>query len=389
MSKKEILVIDDEPNLRRVLQAALEKAGYAVRTADDGDHALRLLGERPVDLVLTDATMPGMDGLTLVREIGARWPGTGIVMMTAFGTIPMAVQAIRSGALEFVTKPFDLEVLKRTLEGVLRQSKPSPRSATTEASLFIAESPAMREVEELVRQVADARATVMIGGESGVGKEVVARALHRLGSRAAGSFVPVSCAAIPETLLEAELFGHEKGAFTGATSARAGRFEAADGGTLFLDEVGEIPLGVQSKLLRAVQEREIERLGANRSTKVDLRLVTATHRDLDAAVASGAFRLDLLYRLRVVEIDIPPLRDRPEDLLPLARMFLARSAAREGRSTLEIGPEAERALRSHPWPGNVRELENAMERAIVLTPASETELTTRQLPTWARLRIAA
>ena len=389
MSKKELLVVDDEPNLRRVLQAALEKAGYVVRTADDGEHALRLLEERPVDLVLTDATMPGMDGLALVQEIGKRWPATGTVMMTAFGTIPMAIQAIRCGALEFVTKPFDLEVLKRTIDGALRQCKPSKPAAPEAGGLFIAESPAMREVENLVRQVADARATVMIGGESGVGKEVVARALHRLGSRAAESFVPVSCAAIPETLLEAELFGHEKGAFTGATSAREGRFEAADRGTLFLDEVGEIPLSVQSKLLRAVQEREIERLGANRSTKVDIRLVTATHRDLDSAVACGTFRLDLLYRLRVVEINIPPLRERPEDLLPLARMFLARSAAREGRPTLEILSDGEQALRSHSWPGNVRELENAMERAIVLAAPSETELMPQRLPTWGRLRLAA
>lgn len=380
--------MDDEPNLRRVLQAALEKAGYAVRTAEDATQALRRLEERPADLVLTDATMPGMDGLGLVREVHRRWPETAIVMMTAFGTIPMAVQAIREGASEFVTKPFDLEALKRTLDATLRgksTSKPRPGGE----SPFIAESSAMREVEALVRQVADSRATVMIGGESGVGKEVVARALHRLGSRAEKAFVPVSCAAIPETLLEAELFGHEKGAFTGAVGARTGRFEAADGGTLFLDEVGEIPLSVQAKLLRAVQEREIERLGANRATKVDLRLVTATHRDLDAAVADGTFRLDLMYRLRVVEIDIPPLRDRREDLLPLARMFLAQAAEREGRSPLEVGPDAERAMLSHAWPGNVRELENAMERATVLAPPAEAELSPRLLPTWARLRIAA
>ncbi len=387
--KKELLIVDDEPNLRRVLQAALEKAGYAVRTAEDAEEALRRLEERGADLVLTDATMPGLDGLALVREIAGRWPDTAVIMMTAFGTIPLAVQAIRSGAVEFVTKPFDLEVLKRTIEGSLRGTKRAKPKPKVEEGGFIAESEAMREVEALVRQVADSRATVMIGGESGVGKEVVARALHRLGSRSSEAFVPVSCAAIPETLLEAELFGHEKGAFTGANGARAGRFEAADGGTLFLDEVGEIPLGVQAKLLRAVQEREIERLGSNRSTKIDIRLVTATHRDLDAAVASGLFRLDLLYRLRVVEIYIPPLRERPEDLLPLARMFLRRSAEREGRPALEIGSEAERALLAHGWPGNVRELENAMERATVLAPSGEEELKPSLLPSWARLRIAA
>ncbi len=386
--KKELLVVDDEPNLRRVLQAALEKAGYAVRTAEDARLALKALEERPVDLVITDMTMPGMDGLALNREIAARWPDTGVILITAFGTIPTAIQAIREGALEFITKPFDLEVLKRTIDGCLRGAKAKKGPRETKAC-FIAESPAMQDVEALVRQVADSRATVMIGGESGVGKEVVAKALHTLSSRSGAPFVPVSCAAIPETLLEAELFGHEKGAFTGATGARAGRFEAANGGTLFLDEVGEIPLGVQPKLLRAVQEREIERLGSNRSTKVELRLVTATHRDLDAAVAAGQFRLDLLYRLRVVEIYIPALRDREEDLLPLARMFLARSAEREGRSALEIGPEGERTLRAHHWPGNVRELENAMERATVLAPLSEDELRSRLLPNWGRLKLAA
>lgn len=388
MSKKRILVVDDEPNLRRVLQAALEKAGYSVEIAEDAPHALRVLEESPADLVLTDATMPGMDGLALTREVRTRWPETQVVMMTAFGTIPMAVQAIRAGAFEFVTKPFDLEVLKKTLDGALRQST-APKKKVKEEGSFIAASAAMQEVEEMVRQVADSRATVMIGGESGVGKEVVARALHRLSSRSGESFVPVSCAAIPETLLEAELFGHEKGAFTGANAARAGRFEAADGGTLFLDEVGEIPLTVQAKLLRAVQEREVERLGSNRPVKFDLRLITATHRDLDAAVQTGNFRLDLLYRLRVVEIHIPPLRERPEDLLPLAQMFLARSAEREGRTPLIIGADAERGLLAHTWPGNVRELENVMERATVLASPTQDELTRVLLPNWARLRVAA
>ena len=386
MSRRELLVVDDEPNLRRVLQAAFEKAGYAVRTAEDGGSALRALEERPAELVLTDMTMPGMDGLTLAGAVRDRWPETSIVVMTAFGTIPLAIQAIRGGAVEFVTKPFDLDALKRTIASALPKETRAPKA---EEPLFVAESPGMREVEALVRQVADARATVMIGGESGVGKEVVARALHRLGSRSSNPFVAVSCAAIPETLLEAELFGHEKGAFTGATAARAGRFEAANGGTLFLDEVGEVPLAVQAKLLRAVQEREVERLGANRPVKVDLRLVTATHRDLDAAVESGVFRLDLLYRLRVVEINIPPLRERPEDLLPLARLFLAQSAKREDRLTLEVSPEADRAMQAHAWPGNVRELENAMERATVLAPASATELTPNLLPSWARARLAA
>lgn len=389
MSKKRILVVDDEPNLRRVLQAALEKAGHVVETAEDASCALKVLEQDPFDLVLTDATMPGMDGLTLTQEICTRWPETRVVIMTAFGTIPLAVQAMRNGAFDFLTKPFDLDVLKRTLEGALRHRPVAKKPAKVDDSSFVAESEAMREVEALVRQVADSRATVMIGGESGVGKEVVARALHRLSSRSGEAFIPLSCAAIPETLLEAELFGHEKGAFTGATGARAGRFEAADGGTLFLDEVGEIPLTVQAKLLRAVQEREVERLGSNRPVKFDLRLVTATHRDLDVAVSAGSFRLDLLYRLRVVEIYIPPLRERPEDLMPLAEMFLARSAEREGRTSLQIGRDAERALLAHSWPGNVRELENVMERATVLASPKQDELTSSLLPGWARIRLAA
>lgn len=390
MSRKELLVVDDEPNLRRVLQAALEKAGYAVRTAEDAPSALAALAERPVDLVLTDATMPGMDGVTMIREINERWPETASIVMTAFGTIPLAVQAMRNGAYEFITKPFDLDQLKRTIASALGESKPAKRGKKSDDEpAFIAESPAMKEVYELVQQVADSRATIMIGGESGVGKEVIAQTLHRLSARKAQAFVPVSCAAIPESLMEAELFGHEKGAFTGANGARAGRFEAADGGTLFMDEVGEVPLAVQAKLLRAIQEREIERLGSNKSTKIDIRLITATHRDLDAAVAAGQFRLDLLYRLRVVDIVIPPLRERPEDLLPLARLFLGRAATREGRAPLEVGPEAEQRMLAHSWPGNVRELENAMERATVLAPASEAELTGRLLPNWARLRVAA
>ena len=337
MSRRELLVVDDEPNLRRVLQAALEKAGYAVRTAEDGPRALRALAECPADLVLTDVTMPGMDGLALATAIRDRWPETGVVVMTAFGTIPLAVQAIRGGALEFVTKPFDLDALKRTIAAALPKEAKRPKA---EEPSFIAESPAMREVEELVRQVADARATVMIGGESGVGKEVVARALHRLGSRAAKPFAAVSCAAIPETLLEAELFGHEKGAFTGAHGGPRGPFRGRRRRDALPRRGRRGAARRPGQAPARVQEREIERLGANRPTKVDLRLVTATHRDLDAAVASGAFRLDLLYRLRVVEIAIPPLRDRAEDLLPLARLFLGRSADREGRGSLEVGPEA-------------------------------------------------
>lgn len=307
------------------------------------------------------------------------------MIMTAYGTIPDAIEAIRNGAFEFVTKPFDLDSLKKIVANALK----SERLATgrrgdvrgpESTSPFIAESPAMREVLDLVRQVADSRATVMIGGESGVGKEVVAKALHTLSSRRAQKFVGVSCAALPETLLEAELFGHEKGAFTGAIAAKAGRFELAHGGTLFLDEIGEVPLSVQVKLLRALQEREFERLGASKSTKVDVRVVTATNRDLHEAVAQGTFRQDLLYRLQVVEILIAPLRDRRQDILPLASHFLTKFAARDGAKALSIGADAAASLESYRWPGNVRELENTIERALALAGPSDESVSTRLLP---------
>jgi two-component system, NtrC family, response regulator AtoC len=303
--------------------------------------------------------------------------------MTAYGTIPQAVQAIRDGAFEYVTKPFDLDALKRVVASALEEGAPaSPRRAKgkSKESSFLAESPAMREILDTVRQVADSRATVLITGESGTGKEVVAKALHGLSARSAKSFVAVSCAALPETLLESELFGYEKGAFTGAQASRVGRFETAHQGTLFLDEIGEVPLGIQVKLLRVLQEREFERLGSAKPVRVDVRLVTATNRDLQEAVDGGTFRLDLLYRLQVVEIRIPPLRERVEDVLPLARLFLEKYARENERAPLALDERAERALQAYRWPGNVRELENVVERAVVLSPSEETSLGLALLP---------
>lgn len=389
---KHILVVDDEPNIRRILQVAFEKVGYRTSIAEDARCALEILGRESIDLVLTDVTMPGLTGYELLHEVKRQSPELPVVIMTAYGTIPQAVQAIRDGAFEFVTKPFDLDTVKRIVQAAVIDSAPSATSRSgpkqSEAGeSFLAVSPAMQEVSELVKQVADSRATVMIGGESGVGKEVVAKALHRLSGRSRKPFVAVSCAAIPETLLEAELFGYEKGAFTGAQGAKAGRFEAAQDGTLFLDEVGEIPMAIQVKLLRVLQEREFERLGANRPTKVDIRLVTATHRNLHEAVEQGAFRLDLLYRLQVIEIHIPPLRERREDIVPLAELFLARHGKDNGRTPLAVTPESRRALEAYRWPGNVRELENTMERATVLAPAGCEELGLSLLPS--ALRTAA
>jgi len=379
-----LLIVDDELNIRRILQVAFEKVGYAVSLAENARQALEILDGHEIDCVVTDVTMPGQTGYELLREIKQRIPSVPVVIMTAYGTIPQAVQAIREGAFEFVTKPFDLDAVKKIVALALASESPKRRgskpSAADDEIPFLAVSPAMQSVLSLVRQVADSRATVMINGESGVGKEVVAKALHRLSSRSKKAFVPVSCAAIPESLLEAELFGHEKGAFTGAHGAKAGRFELADGGTLMLDEVGEIPMSTQVKLLRVLQEREFERLGATRPTRVDVRVISATHRDLEVAVEEGRFRLDLLYRLQVIEILVPPLRERHEDILPLAEMFLTRLAAENGREPLQVPDETKRLLIAYEWPGNVRELENTMERATVLAPESCLELMPGLLP---------
>jgi DNA-binding NtrC family response regulator len=385
MSKARILIVDDELNIRRILQMAFEKAGYQAMVAEDARVALQLLDESKFDIVITDVTMPGMNGYELQKIIQENDPDLPVIIMTAFGTIPQAVAAIRNGAYEYVTKPFDLDHLKKIVASAVEgDSKPSAKKKVKAKDLggdpFLAVSPAMRDVLETVRQVADSRATVMIGGESGVGKEVISKAIHTLSNRSKKPFVAVSCAALPESLLESELFGYEKGAFTGANGSKVGRFEAANEGTLFLDEIGEIPHSVQVKLLRVLQEREIERLGSTKPTKIDVRLITATHRDLRAAVEAGTFRLDLMYRLQVVEIIIPPLRERLEDIGALADLFMNKFAIENARDPLAIGPTALKALQAYSWPGNVRELENTIERAMVLAPPAATELEPKLLP---------
>lgn len=394
-----LLVVDDEPHIRRVLQVALEKEGYVVDTAEDAYQAEKKLAEGGYAVVLSDVAMPGRSGYELLRSIRQAHPGLSVVIMTAFGTIPAAVQAIRDGAFEYITKPFDLETVKRIVANAVEAGAEGlgpdlPAQAEPPVSVkrggrsrpgagdrdFIAVSSAMQGILETVRQVADSRATVLITGESGSGKEVVARTLHNLSSRAKAPFVAVSCAALPESLLESELFGYEKGAFTGAQGSKPGRFEMANAGTLFLDEIGEIPLATQVKLLRVLQEREFERLGGGKPIKVDVRLVAATNRDLLEAVDQGVFRLDLYYRLQVVEIRLPALRERPEDILPLARHFLQKFAAENGRPVLSIGKDAEAALLRYAWPGNVRELENTMERVVVLSPKEAVEVSVKALP---------
>lgn len=389
--RRRLLIVDDEPNIRRILQVAFEKQGVQAVAAEDAQAALRELEKAPFSCVLTDVTMPGANGYELLRQVVARWPDTPVVIMTAFGTIPQAVQAIRDGAFEYVPKPFDMDALKKVVFAAMdgQAAKPvrRPRGAAKaqSSSTFIAESPAMKDVIATIHQVADSRATVLVLGESGTGKEVVAKLLHELSPRNKKAFVPFSCAAIPETLLESELFGYEKGAFTGANGSKAGRFETADAGTLFLDEIGEVPMAVQAKLLRVLQEREFERLGAVRPTKVDVRLIAATHRDLMAMVDDGSFRLDLMYRLQVIEIHLPPLRERREDILPLAALFLRKYSAENERDLSVISPAAEQALLGYSWPGNVRELGNAIERAVVLAPREAKSLDIKALPPTLRL----
>ncbi|MBX3095997.1 MAG: sigma-54-dependent Fis family transcriptional regulator [Fimbriimonadaceae bacterium] len=386
MSKKRILIVDDEVNIRRILQVAFDREGWVAVTAEDAHEALATLEKGGFSAVLTDVTMPGMSGYQLQETIGSQWPELPVVIMTAFGTIPQAVSAIRKGAFEYITKPFDLDHLKRVMQAAMDSTgTPStkPRAAAKSADpkgRFIYRSEAMAQIDETVQQVADSRASVLITGESGTGKEVVANRIHQLSPRASGPFVAVSCAALPDTLLESELFGFEKGAFTGADNAKAGRFEMADGGTLFLDEIGDIPMLTQIKLLRVLQERTFERLGATAPTKVDVRLVTATNRNLQAQVDAGEFRLDLMYRLRVIEIRLPALRERTEDIVPLAEYFLARASEANDRVLVSVSSEAARALEAYPWPGNVRELENAMEYAVALASRGDEELTVRHLP---------
>lgn len=392
MSKKKILIVDDEANIRRILQVAFDREGWSAVLAENGHEALQVLKSGRVDAVLTDVTMPGMSGYQLQEAIAADWPEIPVVIMTAYGTIPQAVRAIRKGAFEYVSKPFDLDAIKRVMQSALEASqnpvparavakpKASTRAGLTAAPDFIFRSDVMKEIYETIEQVADSRATVLVTGESGTGKEVVAKLLHALSPRAEQPFVAVSCAALPDTLLEAELFGHEKGAFTGADQAKAGRFELANQGTLFLDEIGDIPMMTQIKLLRVLQEREFERLGSTAPTRVDVRLVTATNRNLQAMVDMGEFRLDLMYRLCVVEIAMPALRERPEDIEPLAQHFLARHCELNGRHLETIAPDALRALEAYAWPGNIRELENTLESAVVRAGRNDTALELKHLP---------
>ncbi|HVZ47930.1 MAG TPA: sigma-54 dependent transcriptional regulator [Gemmatimonadaceae bacterium] len=371
-----VLVVDDEAGLRQSLRLLLSDAGYAVEAEGDPRRALERAAAAPMDLILCDVRMAGMDGLEFLRAYRAAGGGALVIMMSAYGGEQAALAAMQEGAYDYIQKPFRPDEVILTLRKAeererLRHDVARLRAqieAAPAARAVVAESDAMRASLDVVARVADQRTTVLVTGESGTGKEVVAQALHRAGARASAPFVAINCAAIPEALLESELFGYVRGAFTGAGADKPGLFEQADGGTLLLDEIGELPLGLQAKLLRVLQEGEIRRVGDQKARHVDVRLVAATARDLEAEVAAGRFRADLFYRLNVVAIHLAPLRERRADIVPLARHFMARLQSRLGRS-VGLSDDALRWLESQSWPGNVRELEHCLERAAVLAEA--------------------
>jgi DNA-binding NtrC family response regulator len=375
--KSRVVVVDDEPKMAEAIASALERSGHECAIFTRGREALDEILARGADVVVTDWRMEGLDGLELLRRIHEARPATPVILVTAFGDVPSAVAAMRAGAFDYVTKPFDNDELRSLVDRALeiRRLREENRDLRCEIlgsreAEVVAESEAMKRVLELVDRAAPSRAPVLILGESGVGKEIAARRLHFGSDRVARPFVAVNSKALAESVLESELFGHERGAFTGAFTAHAGCFERAHGGTLFLDEIAEVSPSFQGKLLRALQEGEVQRVGASAPRKVDVRVVAATNRDLRAEVASGRFREDLFFRLDVIRIAIPPLRERKEDVLPLARFFLERQARASGRE-LRLSEEAEELLLAHPWPGNVRELSNAIERAAILGRSEE------------------
>ncbi|HEY3236657.1 MAG TPA: sigma-54 dependent transcriptional regulator [Polyangiaceae bacterium] len=376
---RRVLVVDDEENLRVVLRTLLRRHGYEVETAANGEEAIGLVDSFGPDFLLTDVRMPKMGGLDLLSSLKAKGNGATVIVMSAYGNMDMAIEAMKAGAYDYVQKPFKpdevvLALLKAEERELLRRENRALRDEIRKENRFediLAKSARMQEIFRTIAKIADYKTTVLISGESGVGKELVARAVHRRSSRSGGPFIPINCGAIPETLLESELFGHKKGAFTDAVQDRRGLFEEAHGGSLFLDEIGELPLALQVKLLRVLEDEKIRRLGEGRDIKVDVRIVAATHRDLMAETKAGRFREDLFYRLNVLPIHCPPLRERREDIPLLIDHFVARNNARLGTNIRGLDTETRRLLFEYPWPGNVRELENTIERAMVLAEGDQ------------------
>jgi two-component system response regulator HydG len=373
--KTTILVADDDRSHRLMLATMMREWGFGTQEASDGQEALDIIRSKPVDMILMDMRMPNMDGIEATRAISSYNPSIPVVIVTAYSSIPTAVEAVKSGAFDYVTKPIDFEALRVVMERALEHTRLREENerlrgqlARFQTSELTGASPAMQKLLELVALVAPTDTTVLITGESGTGKSLVARAIHANSIRRGQPLVEVNCAAIPGTIIESELFGHEKGAFTGADRQRKGRFSSAEGGTIFLDEIGELPLLMQPKLLRAIQEGQIQRVGSDAAIPVDVRLIAATNRDLEKMVREGLFREDLYYRLNVFAIAAPPLRERVEDIPALAQGFLAGFAGKCGKVVKGITPRAMDLLLRYTWPGNVRELQNAMQRAVILLP---------------------
>jgi two-component system response regulator AtoC len=376
---QQILVADDEPNLRRVLEAQLRRDGFDVIGVEDGRAALEALAEHHVDVVITDLRMPHVDGMALLKHVVAEFPRVPVIMITAHGTVDTAVEALKLGAFDYITKPFDRDELKSAIRKAARTRELSQTTASNATAVggrfrIIGQSPKMTEVFDVIERVADTPSTVLVTGESGTGKELVARALHEYSRRAKKPFVRVNCAAIPTELLEAELFGYERGAFTGAVTSKPGRFELAHEGTLFLDEIAEIPPSMQVKLLRALQEQEFERVGGIKTIRVDVRLVAATNRNLEVEIREGRFREDLYYRLNVVHVELPPLRERQGDIPLLLGHFVDRYNERLGRNVTGFSEEAQALLAQYDFPGNIRELENLVERCLLFCDGDRVEV---------------
>jgi two-component system, NtrC family, response regulator AtoC len=369
-----ILIVEDEAKMQRLLQLSLAEEGYTTQAASDAELGLRLLRQTKFDLVITDLKLPGMDGLEFLQAVKRTDAQVPVVLMTAFGTVETAVQAMKAGASDYVLKPFSLEEMKLVVKKELNVRRLQEENRDLREALgkryefknIVAHSPKMQEVLAVVERVAPGNSTVLLGGESGAGKDLIARAIHQHSRRASGPFLKINCAAIPENLLESELFGYEKGAFTGAMTSKPGKFELADKGSIFLDEIGDVPPVIQVKLLRVLQEREFERLGGTKTLRVDVRLIAATNRDLRVALEQGTFREDLYYRLNVVPLNIPPLREHKEDIPDLVRVFLDRFGHEAGKQVSTVTPAAMKRLMEFHWPGNVRELENIIERAVAL-----------------------